>query len=786
MRAKRFWLPILAAVGLLGVAWATGEGPADWRIEYKPGLDLPEALERDGSVRLVTPPVVEMGARHRIRIEYTVGERGVAQGESIEIWKHFTSDVEEMQLADPDEPAFLSVETTAADVDFETVVYPNNVQRNDHQVFPYRKCGGIILRSGAMAAGDKVYFDLGGEQGLRMQYYAENLFNFRIALTNPGEMKVLGYGGDANMKVTGGPLAGLRVVAPGIVKQGESFVVEVVPIDRYGSLAKDYQGLELAMSSDAVGAAAFEYDPELMHYVASNALAANEGVARITVRTADGRAEGVSNPIWVEKYPDRRVYFGDLHQHTYLHDGRGVFEELYLHARRVGLLDFGALTPHQGPLGVTGPSLRIEGRSFPRDYWPLMQQASRRMNDWRGFVSILGYEYSVGTAKGGHHNVLYADDEAPTTMQLDPERWNAPVGEMLKILEKTETPALVIPHVGGGPPDWEHETDPRLERSFEIASVHGVFEESWVRHLESGQRLAATASADNHTTGWGNSNPGLIYTMTNTLTAVFADAKNRRDIWAGLADRRTYGTTGNTRMLLDFRVNGEPMGGELVRTGEGRTRLEARVSGTEPLERIDLIKNGRLLHSVAPSRSASGSLLRLSWGDNLYQRRANISLSKGSIRAESGRVRLVRAMNVDNSFERVWQDEDVVRFELSTTSNDRDPVLVDLSEASGAVVFETADPGPPGAREIRVPLEDLRDDGAFEVEQELGITHPYLEKMGIESTFILEAELVWDGGPLDYELAFEDRAPLAPGDYYYLRVEQLDSVKGWSSPVWAN
>ncbi len=116
-----------------------------------------------------------------------------------------------------------------------------------------------------------------------------------------------------------------------------------------------------------MAASALQYEPDLLHYVARDVTANAEGVVRIEVRTRDGALRGTSNPIWVERYPLRRVFYGDLHQHTYLADGRGVFEELYLYARRTGLLDFGAVTPHHMPLGVSGPLLNLEGVSFPRD-----------------------------------------------------------------------------------------------------------------------------------------------------------------------------------------------------------------------------------------------------------------------------------------------------------------------------------------------------------------------------------------------------------------------------------
>ncbi len=774
---------IVVALGL----WAQSQNPATMAIEYRPGAWFPPGLELQGQVRLLTSPVVEMGKRARVRIEYTVGDREIGPGEAVEVWKHFTSDVEEFQIDDSSQPAFFDAETTAAGVRFEKLKFSNNVQRNEQDVFPYRKTASIVIQQGRLSKGDKVYFDLGGEQGVRMQFYAENLFNFRVALTNPGDKKILGYGGDASLKVIGGPLAKLVVKAPSIVASGEKFSVEVVPMDAWVSLANDGADLALTMTSDQVSGSPLEYDSELLHYVANNVVCHREGVARIEVRTADGRVRGVSNPIWVERTPDRRVYYGDLHQHTYLADGRGVYEELYLYARQVAMLDFGALTPHQDPLGVTGPILKLD-RKFPMDNWPALQRASKVMRGWRGFTSILGYEYSVGTRAGGHHNVLFADDDAPTTMELDPTSSREPVAKMLELLRRTKKRALVIPHIGGGPPDWNHPTDPRLERLFEIASVHGVFEESYQKHLESGQRLAATASADNHTVSWGYANPGLIYTMTSPLTAVWAQRNDREDIWAALNDRRTFGVTGATRMLLDLRANGEPMGGEIPRFGERPVRIEARVSGTEPLTRIDLVKNSKTIYTVSPARQIGGKLLRVQWGDNYYQRRANIALSNGELRADSGPLALRRKLNLDNSFEDIHEQDGRIVWRTASTSNDRDGVLVDISRVDGdALVFRLEDPNLLGTHEVRIPLAALEADGHFSWRSEpVPNNHPYMKMMGLPLQLFVDCDLVREDGAMDYEMSYEDREPLEPGDYYYLRVEQLDTVKGWSSPIWAN
>ena len=61
-----------------------------------------------------------------------------------------------------------------------------------------------------------------------------------------------------------------------------------------------------------------------------------------------------------------------------------------------------------------------------------------------------------------------------------------------------------------------------------------------------------------------------------------------------------------------------------------------------------------------------------------------------------------------------------------------------------------------------------------------------MEKMGVEPAFFLKCELVDVNGPRDVTVDYLDRTPRKPGDYYYVRIEQLDTNKAWSSPVWMN
>src|SRR5688500_18334730 len=63
-------------------------------------------------------------------------------------------------------------------------------------------------------------------------------------------------------------------------------------------------------------------------------------------------------------------------------------------------------------------------------------------------------------------------------------------------------------------------------------------------------------------------------------------------IFRALRERSTYATTGE-RILLDATMNGQPMGRRVEATAT--RKLDARVSGTQPIEFVDVVKNGEVV-----------------------------------------------------------------------------------------------------------------------------------------------------------------------------------------------
>ena len=85
-------------------------------------------------------------------------------------------------------------------------------------------------------------------------------------------------------------------------------------------------------------------------------------------------------------------------------------------------------------------------------------------------------------------------------------------------------------------------------------------------------------------------------------TAVFAKELTREAIFDALRHRRNYAVS-NTRIVLDFKINGRCMGEEIEI--EGKPRIAVSVKGTGTIKDAAIIRDGSILHSVSPQSNVA-------------------------------------------------------------------------------------------------------------------------------------------------------------------------------------
>jgi hypothetical protein len=163
---------------------------------------------------------------------------------------------------------------------------------------------------------------------------------------------------------------------------------------------------------------------------------------------------------------------------------------------------------------------------------------------------------------------------------------------------------------------------------------------------------------------------------------------------------------------------------------------------------------------------------------------------QGTIEVEGARVVQVRSTGLDNLYnERAEIDAAAparVSFHVETRGR-RDTLLLEIDGASASTVLTVrleasreygASPvlvrraAELPAADVRFPMSELQD-GRLERELAVG-----------EHVDTVRVQVVDLEGPLDQSVSFTDMDASRSGDYYYVRVTQIDGGRAWSSPFW--
>ena len=559
------------------------------------------------------PTVAVVGTPGRFTIVYEVGPLGIAQGGGIHFlvspfWGWSTPQVEL-----EDAPGYTTVETEGPYARFEAGTADESL---------------LLIQSAerALEPGERIRIVYGaGPAGATADQHAEHNSRFWIGIDGDGDGTRRILADSPGIDVRAGPAAQLLLTGPTTARPGEPIRLAVAFLDLLGNAGTEIEteltlevptGLEL---------------PEQVVFTAEHAgtrviegVAREPGTYRIRGHTPDG-FEAESNPLRVDA-AGPRILWGDLHGHTAFTDGTGLPDAYFEYARDIANLDVVALTDHDH-WGVQ-----------PLDEHPELVEEiaaqTRRFHEPGRFVTLHGYEWTNWIH--GHRHVLYFEDGGPLLSSLDleydtPQKlWQALKGRL----------ALTLAHHSAGgpvPTNWDIPPDPVFEPVTEIVSVHGSSEAldsplpiysavpgNFVRDvLDRGYRLGFVGSGDTH-----DGHPGLGQLAAAPLAglaAILSEDRTRAGVLEALRARRVYATSG-PRILLRMAFGTHRMG-ETVTVPDRAymsDQLFVHVIAPGPLARIDLIRSGEVVDSIATEGRREVQLLRevehLDVGEYLYVR----------------------------------------------------------------------------------------------------------------------------------------------------------------------
>jgi hypothetical protein len=494
-----------------------------------------------------------------------------------------------------------------------------------------------------------------------------------------------------------------------------------------------------------------------------------------------------------------QLYWGDLHNHCSISYGHGTVDQALARAREQ--LDFCTITGHafwpDMPRDISryGEIIKYHHEGFSRlarNWERLLERLSTGSVEGK-FVTLPSYEWH-SCAYGDH--VAYAKGpDLPLT--------DAPNLPALREVARAAGAILLPHHIGYAAGyrgiNWDA-FKPEFTPLVEIYSLHGCSESERAplpmlhdmgprdagstaeAGWEAGHRFGVFASSDHHAAYPGSHGDGRV--------AVFAKALTREAIWEALLARRVYAATGD-KIDARFFVNDAWLG-ESIQSAKNR-HIRLSVQGWDALDKVEVLKNGRVLRRFAPTAFAAAEAkgpyrLRLAWG---WGPRKDRVRWQGSLSIDAGRI--LRADSAFSGAAIVSPQKDQGDAE---TSDDEDLPHAIETRSERRVTWRSVTTGNLSMRHALVQELSLEVDAPLSAKVSVEVNgqrheHTLSELLGGGRSHFLrgwltEAIRIGPLAPIQecrVDAEFDD-APERETDYYRLRAAQHNGQWAWLTPIW--
>jgi hypothetical protein len=737
---------------------------------------LPEQM---GSATLTPAGPFVAGSYAELTLRYTAGTFGIDDTGMVKVSWRTTSDMAKPQFDDPAAANYTSVEASnGAKLD---------VRFTRSNIRPYANTLLIVVGRGYLRAGDTLTIRFGdrrhGSPGFRLQTNVEERVELRTAIDAFATYEFCELPVQPAFDLVAGPAASWKAIWPSLALTREPFRLAIVAEDMWGNPTADArQRLRLAASAPVRGLPAdVAINPREAPLVLDNLVAEAPGDIELRVETEHGEELARANPLRVVDAAPLRRYWGDLHGQSGETIGMGSAEAYFRYARDKAFVDI---------VGHQGNDFQITDA-----FWQKLNRLTATFDVPGRFVCVPGYEWSGNTGMGGDRNIFYRREGRPIRRSshiLVEGRTSSDAvytaDELFRVLDGEE--AVVIAHVGGRYADLRFAHDGRLERAVEVHSTWGTFE--WLLHdaFAQGYRVGVVCHSDDHKGRPGATRPGAsTFGAIGGLTCYLMPELTRDALFAALRQRCHYGTTG-TRLFMDVRgtfaapVTGfsddpqlgpaqeqavrEVLMGAIVRPGLVPIRLAVEVTGTAPIERVDVLHGPRVAETVRPYAAADlGRRVRVLWQGAEYRGRGRETHWQGRLTLEGNRIARFAPVNFLNPERQVRETAAgrALAWSSVTTGNLAGIDLWLDDARRGTLLLET------NVVSGAVDLAALADDAvAFDgggLERRLSVYR--LPETDWSRHVALEHGVTFAGGP---------DLPV------YVRVTQADGHQAWSSPIY--
>ena len=752
-----------------------------------------EELNKWGKLELISSQEIEAGELATIKLQFIVGNIGLDQGATLTIWTDSDSDWAKPQVENSSANGYLKI--------IPPTGCATSVHTPDHKSFV------ITLMSGKLSEGDCIKIIIGdrsgGGGGLRAQTFYEPRRNFLCEVNLTGSVSTnwtpmgadtkreyskgsyTGTATKAVLRITGGEASELSAIAPSDIEIGSGFALQLKASDMWGNPAEKYlgkveikapglvlpEGNNLEFSEEHAGIRRIE-----------GVVFTEEGANRIEIEDRDNDLVGSSNQIRIyQKLPELKLFWGDPHSGQ-VGDASKI-GDYFKYARNISGLDFAGYQRNDS--------------AHSTDEYEIQQSQEKSYHEPGRVVPLPGYEWSAAVEVGGHHNVYFGRFDQPMKRWKGADKLGRPdesdlphVKDLHNYYRGTDT--VITPHVGGTHANLEWH-DPSLEPVLEVTSTHGSFEWFLMESIERGYQMGFVGGNDCHTGRAGDDRPGYQERRYSKggLTGIYADELTLKSILEAMKAKRVYATTGARIRALTI-VDGHFIGEKYSCGSECEIKVD--VEGTGPLERIEIYRGQKLIHTEVISGTPSGNKVRVLWdGASRWSSYSGIRWD-GHVDVADGKIGEVKTIRFDSprsNYERISTSKlslngwacgypSGIVFDLSKSTESEITVAMNSSLIVGPT-FAAHGEKDSLRRMAHAPGDSVRVSGTLD-QLKNGPMRVNLGHSNRSVTLELAPEPVSDRS--QFTVIDKD---VQPGvNPYWVKIIQQDMEMAWISPIFAD
>ncbi|MFA6915221.1 MAG: DUF3604 domain-containing protein [Parachlamydiales bacterium] len=419
------------------------------------------------------------------------------------------------------------------------------------------------------------------------------------------------------LDVRGDKLDIIRIIVPSFVSKNKRFDAVVRFEDQYSNLtsnAPDETLIELTYEHIRENLNWRLFVPETGFLALPNMYFNEQGVFTIKLHNNATKEVFKAPPIKCFNETENALYWGLFHGESERFDSTESIESCLRHFRDEHVLGFYGVSPFEN------------AEETPNEVWKQISQNVSDFDEADRFTTFLGFQWQGAAGSEGLRQIVFAKEGKTLPRKKEGKYPN--LSKLYKSYSPKEIIAIPTFTMGDGYHYNFKEYDPDYERVAEIYNAWGSSEctekegnaipitiegkkgvkpnpeGSLQKALLRNCRFGFVSGGLDDRGVYGHFYDSDQKQYSPGLTAVICKEHTRQAIFDALWNRHCYATSG-PRIIVGISIAGATMGSEITTADKPGLRVNRHIAayavGTEKLSKVEIIRNGVVVHTVKPT-----------------------------------------------------------------------------------------------------------------------------------------------------------------------------------------